>query len=189
MTDQAILLGLRQNDRKTIEYIYKTLSPPITKYVLTNSGTREDGQDVFQYTFIKVLKNLQDGKYNDNNKFEAYFIQIARNTWIDYLRTNKATYYVGDDDHLLERATDSDEDALAQLLLKEKSLDALAQVLKSWDDTDCQRRIIAFHFEDKSTQEIADTEGVERNTLLQRLHKCRKKLFKLVSQQLKPPSI
>ena len=188
MTDQAILSGLRQNDRKTIEYLYKTLSPPIYKYVLTNSGTREDGQDVFQQTFIKVLKNLQDGKYNDNNKFEGYFIQIARNTWIDYLRTNRTTYYVGDDDLLLERATDSDEEAFAQLLLKDNRLDALAHVLKSWADTDCQRRITAFHFEDKSTQEIADNEGVERNALLQRLHKCRKKLFILVSQQIKSPN-
>jgi RNA polymerase sigma factor (sigma-70 family) len=186
MTDQQILEGLRQNDRKTVEYVYKTLAPPIFKHVLTNSGTRDDGKDVFQETFIKVLKNLKEGKYNDNNKFEAYFIRIARNTWIDHLRANN-THFVGDDDFLLERA-DSDEEAFAQLLLKDNRLEALSIVWKTWDDTDCQRRLNAFHFEDKSTQEIANTEGVEQNTLLQQLRRCRQKLFKLVSKQLESPT-
>jgi RNA polymerase sigma factor (sigma-70 family) len=184
MTDQEIIKGLRQNDKKTIEYVYKTLAPPIFKYILKNSGTRTDGDDVFHETFIKVLTNLQNGKYNDNNKFEAYFIQIARNTWIDHLRANKP-YYAGDNDFLLERADEDDDEAFAQLLLKDNRMEALLTVWKTWDDTDCQRRLNAFHFEDKSTQDIANTEGVERNTLLQQLRRCREKLFKLVSRHLK----
>ncbi len=183
MTDKDILEGLRQNDKATIEYVYKTLAPPVFKHVLSNNGSRDDAKDVFQETFIKTLKNIQDGKYSDNNKFEAYFIRIARNTWVDYLRANK-THFVGDDDFLLERAADSDEDALIQLLLHDKRLEALDTVWKTWSDTDCQRRLQAFHFDNKSTQEIADTEGVDRNKLLKRLFDCRKKLFRLVSNQL-----
>jgi RNA polymerase sigma factor (sigma-70 family) len=184
MTDQDIIKGLQQNDRVTITYIYKTLGPPIYKHVLDNRGSRQDGDDVFQETFIKVLRNVQEGKYRDDNKFEAYFIQIARFTWIDQLRGNN-THWVGDDNFLLERADNSEEDALMQLVLRDRRLEALDTVWKSWDDTDCYRRLNAFHYEDKSTQAIARTEGVEQNTLLQQLRRCRQKLFKLVSQELK----
>lgn len=188
MTDQEILKGLRQNDRQTITYVYKTFGPPVLNYVLQNSGSRTDSDDVFQETFIKVLTNLLNGKYNDKNKFEAYFIQIARNTWIDHLRANKPYHSVGDNDFLLERADNDDEAAFAQLLLKDNRMEALLTVWEKWDDTDCQRRLKAFHFEDKSTQEIAKAEGVEQNTLLQQLRRCRQKLFKLVSKQLESPT-
>ena len=162
--------------------MYKTLAPPILKHVLSNSGTRDDGKDVFQETFIKVLKNLKEGKYNDNNRFEAYFIRIARNTWIDHLRERKRP---GD---LPPDPIDPDDGDLTGLLLKDSQLEALSIVWETWNDTDCQRRLKAFHFEDKSTKEIADTEGVEQNTLLQQLRRCRQKLFKLVSKQLESPT-
>lgn len=184
MTDQDIIKGLQQNDRVTTNYIYKTLGPPIYKHVLDNSGSRQDGDDLFHETFIKVLIKVREGKYREENKFEAYFIQIARFTWIDHLR-GKNTRWVGDDDFLLERACESEEEALIQLVLHDNRLDALDVVWKSWDDTECHRRLNAFHYEDKSTKEIADTEGVEQNTLLQQLRRCRLKLFKLVSQKLK----
>lgn len=183
MTDIEILDGFRRNDERTFAYVYKTLGPPIYKYVSVNSGTRDDGKDVFHETFMKVLKNVRDGKYNDNNKFEAYFIQIARYTWINHLRGPK-TFFVGDDNFLLERASESDEEALLHLLLHDSRLEALDVVWQSWDDTDCHRRLNAFHYEDKSTKDIADTEGVEQNTLLQQLRRCRQKLFKLVSKQV-----
>jgi RNA polymerase sigma factor (sigma-70 family) len=184
MTDQDIIKGLQQNDRVTTNYIYKTLGPPIYKHVLDNSGSRQDGDDLFHETYIKVWRNVQAGKYRDDNKFEAYFIQVARFTWIDHLRGNN-THWVGDDNFLLERADNSEEDALMHLVLRDRRLEALDTVWKSWDDTDCHRRLNAFHYEDKSTKEIAHTEGVEQNTLLQQLKRCRQKLFKLVSQELK----
>jgi RNA polymerase sigma factor (sigma-70 family) len=184
MTDQEIINGIRQRDRKISEHVYKTLGPPIFKYVLTNSGTKDDAMDVFQDTFIKVLNKIEQGNYKDENKFEAYFIQIARYTWIDKIRDTKKDPFVSDSDTLLERADEGDEDALMELILHDKRLEVLDIVWQSWDDTDCRRRLNAFHYEDKSTQEIADTEGVSQNTLLQQLRRCRKKLFILIQGKL-----
>jgi RNA polymerase sigma factor (sigma-70 family) len=184
MTDQEIINGIRQNDKKITEHVYETLGPPIFKYVLTNSGTKDDAMDVFHDTFIKVLNKIEQDKYKDENKFEAYFIQIARFTWIDKIRDRKQGPIVGDSDTLLERADEGDEDAIMELILHDKRLEVLDIVWQSWDDTDCRRRLNAYHYEDESTQEIANTEGVERNTILKRLYDCRKKLFKLISKQL-----
>ena len=184
LTDQEIFTGLRQHDRATTEYVYKTLAPPIFKYVLSNSGTREEAKDLFQETYIKVLKRMQEGKYNHQEKFEAYFITIARNTWIDYLRAKKHRPGPSDDDLLLQRADESDEEALLQLLLHDRRLEALHRVWQGWEDSDCRRILQAFHYDNIRTKDIANTEGIPQNTLLQRLFKCRSKLFRLVSKQL-----
>ena len=138
MTDQQIILGLRQNDRQTTEYIYKTMGPSVLRYILSNSGTRDDAKDFFQEAFIKVLMNVRGGKYDSRQKFEGYFMTIAKNTWLDNLRRKKEKYVDDDDDSLLKLADDSDEEALLQLILHDKRLDVLNTVWES--DTWCTPR-------------------------------------------------
>lgn len=184
MTNQEIFQGLSQNDHTTATYVYKTLAPPVFKYVLSNSGNREEAKDLFQETYIKVLKKVQDGKYTNQDKFEAYFLTIARNTWIDHLRSKKKVFTVGDDDFLLQRADESDEESLMHLILHDKRMEALLQVWNTWEDTDCRRILQRFHYENARTKDIALEEDTSQNTLLQRIFKCRSKLFRLVSKQL-----
>jgi RNA polymerase sigma factor (sigma-70 family) len=184
MTEQQIIEGLAQNDRKTTEHVYKTLAPPIFKYVLSNSGTRDEAQDLFQETFIKVLKNIHDGQYNHREKFEAYFLTVARYTWLDQLRVRKSKQWVGDDDLLLRLADENDEEALLELILHDKRLESLLAVWATWEDTLCRRVLQRFHFDNIRTKDIATEEETTQNVILQRLYKCRSKLFRLVQQQI-----
>ena len=184
MNDRQIYMGLRQNDRATTEYVYKTLAPPVFKYVLSNNGSREEAKDLFQETYIKVLHRIQEGKYTDFDKFEAYFITVARNTWIDQLKLKKNKVLVDPGDSLWQRADDSDEDALLQLVLHDRRLEALHTVWDTWTDTECRRILHQFHYEQVRTKDIAAAENVAQNAILQRLFKCRSKLFKLVQKHL-----
>ena len=188
MTDTDIIQGLKRNDNTTTTYLYRTLAPPLFKHVLNNSGNRDDAKDVFQETFIKVLNNVRNDKYTDSNKFEAYFLTIAKNTWIDHLRKRvPSVKNVGNDDFLMDSLlskADESEDDLAQLLVHDHRIEVLMLVWQSWDDTECQTRLKAFHFDNQSTQDIAHTEGVERNTVLKRLYDCRKKLYRIVNRLL-----
>jgi RNA polymerase sigma factor (sigma-70 family) len=184
MTDQEILTGLSQNDATTTTHVYQTLAPPIFKYVLSNSGTRDEAKDLFQETFIRVLKKIQDGRYNHREKFEAYFITVARNTWIDQLRAKKQRPLPTDDEWLWQCADDSDEESLLQLVLRDRRMEALQQVWTAWDDTGCHRILHRFHYDNVRTKDLALEENTSQNTLLQRLYKCRIKLFRLVSRQM-----
>ena len=184
MTDRQIYMGLRQNDRATTEYIYKTLAPPLFKYVLSNNGSREEAKDLFQETFIKVLKRIHNDQYNDLDKFEAYFLTIARNTWIDHLKSKKNKVLVDPDDQLWQRADDSDEEAVLQLVLHDRRMEALHAVWETWEDTICRRMLHQFHYDRTRTKDIAEAENVPQNTILQRLFKCRSKVFRLVQQRL-----
>ena len=186
MTDQQIILGLRQNDRQTTEYIYKTMGPSVLRYILSNSGTRDDAADYFQEAFIKVLLNIRDGKYKSQEKFEGYFMTIAKNTWLDNLKKKKGKHVDDDDNSLLKLADDSDEEALLQLILHDKRLTVLNTVWESdtWQGTECHRILNAQYFEKKRTKSIADTEGVPLGTILPKLATCKKKLFAIVSKLL-----
>lgn len=184
MTNQEILEGLAQNDARVARFIYKTLAPPVYKFVLSNNGTRDEAADLFQETYLRVLKKIQDGHYRPMEKFEAYFLTIARNTWIDHLRAKKKRPFIADETLLLQKADEFDEEALFQLLLHDRRMTALARAWHAWEDTDCRRILQRFHYDNAKTQDIAIEENTSRNTLLQRLFKCRTKLFKIVSLEI-----
>jgi DNA-directed RNA polymerase specialized sigma24 family protein len=103
---------------------------------------------------------------------------------LDHLRALKSKPAPLDYDALLKKADTSDQESLLQLVLHDRRMEALQQVWGSWEDTDCRRILHRFHYEQERTKDIAIAEQISQNTLLQRLYKCRQKLFRLVDRQL-----
>ena len=60
MTDEQILADLIINDRRTWTYIVREFAPPVLAYVRQNSGSAQDGDDIFQETCIKVKLNIEE---------------------------------------------------------------------------------------------------------------------------------
>ncbi len=56
-------------------------------YLLVND--RYLAEDIFQETFIKIINNIQAGKYNHEDKFLPWAMRIARNLSIDTIRSRK----------------------------------------------------------------------------------------------------
>jgi len=56
-------------------------------YLLVND--RYLAEDIFQETFIKIINNIQAGKYNHEDKFLPWAMRIARNLSIDTIRSKK----------------------------------------------------------------------------------------------------
>ena len=46
-------------------------------------------EDLTQETFIKALKTIKAGRYNDEGKFQPWIMRIAHNLAIDHFRRNK----------------------------------------------------------------------------------------------------
>ncbi|NNF01962.1 MAG: RNA polymerase subunit sigma-24, partial [Bacteroidia bacterium] len=55
-------------------------------------------EDVFQDTFIKVIKTLKSGNYKEEGKFLPWVLRIAQNLVIDHFRKNKRMPMVRDTD-------------------------------------------------------------------------------------------
>jgi hypothetical protein len=100
------------------------------------------------------------------------------------LRVRKNKKWVNDDDLLLRMADENDEEALLELILHDKRLETLLSVWKTWEDTVCRRILQRFHFDNIRTKDIANEEKTTQNVILQRLFKCRSKLFQLVKKQI-----
>ncbi|MBP6432217.1 MAG: sigma-70 family RNA polymerase sigma factor [Ferruginibacter sp.] len=86
MTDNDVIYYLKQNDyEKALSTLYKNFNP-VKKYVLANSGTTEDAEDIFQDTLVILYKKTKDSSFQLNSALATYLMGIAKNLWHQELR-------------------------------------------------------------------------------------------------------
>jgi len=57
-------------------------------FIMKRARNKNLAEDIFQETFFKVIRCLKEGRYNEQDKFMAWVMRIARNMLIDHFRYN-----------------------------------------------------------------------------------------------------
>ena len=55
-------------------------------FIMKRARNKDLAEDIFQETFFKVIRCLKEGRYNEEDKFMAWVMRIARNMMIDHFR-------------------------------------------------------------------------------------------------------
>jgi RNA polymerase sigma factor (sigma-70 family) len=92
-SDKAILQGLKKKQERYIRYLYKEFSPMINNFVIHNSGTYEDAEDVFQDALVLLYKRICTGNVCLNCSLKTYFYAICRNIWMKRLSRKQKILY------------------------------------------------------------------------------------------------
>ena len=137
-------------------------------------------EDIFQETFIKVIRTLKMGKYNDEGKFLPWVIRIAQNMVIDHFRKEKRSpTVVSSDGYDIFSVLDfCDDSAESKLSISQRDVD-LKKIIQRLPD-DQKEVLIMRHFCDMSFKEIADVTEVSINTALGRMRYALNNLRKMI---------
>ena len=141
-------------------------------------------EDVFQDTFIKVIKSLRDGKYRDDGKFLSWVVRIAHNLIIDHFRKKKKMNLLSHDeygaDYLFSQNNMSlnVEEGYVQTQIS-KDIRTLIDELPP----DQREVVILRHYIGLSFKEIADFTSVSINTALGRMRYALINLRKLIKER------
>jgi len=126
-------------------------------------------EDLMQEVFVKVVKTVKSGRYNEEGKFLPWVSRIAHNLAIDNFR--KAKRYptiVMEDGSSVFNTLEFSEDSIESRQIKEDTHALLRDLIKELPDS--QREVLMMrHYMQMSFQEIADTTGVSINTALGRM--------------------
>jgi RNA polymerase sigma-70 factor (ECF subfamily) len=140
--------------------------------------------DIFQDTFIKVIKSLLHDKYKDNGKFSCWVMRIAHNLIIDYFRKEKQintisnSNYESDIFNTKKLAVKNREDELIQEQIT-KDVNNLIEYLPD----DQKQVIILRHYAGLSFKEIAEHTNVSINTALGRMRYALINLRKIILEK------
>ncbi len=126
-------------------------------------------EDLLQEAFIKAVKTIKSGRYNEEGKFLPWINRIAHNLAIDYFRKDRRYPTVVLEDgstvfNTLEFAEDSFESAQIRKDTHAKLREMIQELPAAQKEV-----LIMRHYMDMSFQEIADSTNVSINTALGRM--------------------
>lgn len=87
-TDDQLVSGYLDGDKDCMQILVNKHQEYVSSYIYKMTKDKHLTDDVGQETYIKIVKNLEAGKYEGNGKFLAWVLRIAHNLIIDNYRKN-----------------------------------------------------------------------------------------------------
>jgi RNA polymerase sigma factor (sigma-70 family) len=84
--DSELLAGLQSQNEKAIYDVYTRFYPAVEKYVLMNSGSDQDAEDIFQDTVMVLLNYVIKDNFTLTASLKTLVFAIARRLWLKQLR-------------------------------------------------------------------------------------------------------
>lgn len=184
LTDYELVNQYLEGECTSLEELINRHRSRIYTYIYLMVKDQHLAEDIFQDTFIKVIKSLRDGKYRDDGKFLSWVVRIAHNLIIDHFRKKKKMNLLSHDeygaDYLFSQNSTSlnVEDGYVQTQIS-KDIRSLIDELPA----DQREVVILRHFIGLSFKEIADFTSVSINTALGRMRYALINLRKLIKER------
>jgi len=175
---------VNEENRTSIEVLINRHRKKIYTYILLVVKDQHLAEDVFQETFIKVIKSLKEGRYRDNGRFISWVIRIAHNLMIDHFRKEKQLNTISNDSYendLFNSKKFADKTIEEEIVFDQISKDVRRLVHELPED---QREVVILrHYCGMSFKEIAEQTNVSINTALGRMRYALINLRRLIKEK------
>ena len=156
-------------DEKALEVLINRHNQRISSFIYSKVLDRDVTEDIFQDTFIKVIKTLKKGSYSEEGKFLPWVMRIAHNLIIDHFRKNKRMpKFEGSDDFNIFSVIHDDKLNAEKQLIKDQINSDLSSLIEELPD-DQKEVLVMRMYKDMSFKEISENTGVSINTALGRM--------------------
>ena len=175
--DQRILAGIFSNDLNAIIHqLYKQYSGMVIAYIITNQGSQQDGEDVFQEALIAFINLVKSGKFRGEASLQTTFVAIARNIWLNEQKKRKSLDTRG---KLYENARQQEADPSSLLLQREVSQQFLDLMSRLGEP--CRELLTLVYYENLSFKEILEKLHYENEQVIRnKKYKCMKELTDMI---------
>ena len=151
-------------------------------FIYSKVLNRDIAEDVFQDTFIKVIRTLKKGNYNEEGKFLPWVMRIAHNLVIDHFRkTNRMpTFKNTDEFDIFSVIGDGNLNAEKKMIQEQIHTDVRALIEELPEE---QKEVLIMRmYRDMSFKEISENTGVSINTALGRMRYALMNMRKLIEK-------
>jgi RNA polymerase sigma-70 factor (ECF subfamily) len=184
LSDNELVQSYLGGDFSSLEILINRYKDKVFTYILFTVKNHHLAEDIFQDTFIKVVKSLNRGKYTDNGKFASWVTRIAHNLIIDHYRREKNlnTYSNDSNDFDLFNSSKFSDDTIEDMIINEQILNDVRILVDELPDD--QREVVMMrHYLGMSFKEISEQTGVSINTALGRMRYALINLRKIIESK------
>jgi len=183
VTDASLVRDYLDGNENALGALINRHQHRIYSFIFSKVYNRDITEDIFQDTFIKVIRTLKRGKYNEEGKFLPWVMRIAHNLVIDHFRKNKRMpkFDNSGDFNIFSVLSDDDLNAEKQLIKDQIESDVQELIKELPED---QLEVLTMRiYKDMSFKEISERTGVSINTALGRMRYALINLRKIIEKR------
>lgn len=184
LSDRVLLNNYLSGDRSAISELIERHSKRVRSYIGMMVKDDDVADDIFQETFIKAVRVIDEGRYTDSGKFLSWVLRIAHNRVLDHFRREKSNKQINESDAgydvlgTMRFAQPTVEDQMISSQIEE-DVRTLVEMLP-----DEQREVVKLRYYSKlSFAEIAEQTEVSINTALGRMRYALINLRKMIQEK------
>lgn len=183
LTDAELVQAYIKGNKRAIEVIINRYKDKIYTAIYMLVKDQYVAEDIFQDTFLKIIKTIKKGKYSEQGKFLPWAMRVAHNLCMDHFRKVKQQVPV-----TLSDGTDITEllcgygDDPSEKMERSQSHQSIRDLIDQLPED--QKDVIVLRiYADMSFKQIAELTSVSINTALGRMRYGLINLRKMIEDQ------
>ena len=178
--DTELVNNLRSKTRldETIKLIYRNYFDGLSAYVINNSGSRQDAEDVFQETVVNFIDLVQKDKFRGESSVKTFLYSINRHIWLNELkRRNRALAR----EMKYEKEQETSAADINHAIIDREGREQMMNVLDRLGEN-CKKILLMFYYENLSVKEMLERLAYENEQVVRnKKYKCMKSLEQLIA--------
>ena len=183
ISDSDLVKSYIEGDERSLELLIKRHKQRIYNFIYSKVFDRDLTEDIFQDTFIKVIRTLKLGNYNEEGKFVSWVMRIAHNLVIDHFRKNsRIPKFESNNDFDIFSVLKDNEIDVENKMIKDQILIEVKKIINLLPDD--QKEVLVYrYYNELSFKEISKKTGVSINTSLGRMRYALINLRNIIKKQ------
>ena len=182
LPDALLVKKYVEGDENSLTILINRHQSKIFGFIYSKISDRDISNDIFQDTFIKVIKTLKSKSYNEEGKFLPWVMRIAHNLIIDHFRKNKKMPMFRETEEFSIFSIMSDDSLTIENKIIHEQVEIDLKKLIEELPADQKEVLIMRMYQDMSFKEISEVTGVSINTALGRMRYALMNMRKVIDK-------
>src|SRR6478609_2416458 len=180
--DALLVKNYVAGDENALATLITRHQSKIFGFIFSKISDRDISNDIFQDTFIKVIKTLKSESYNEEGKFLPWVMRIAHNLIIDHFRkTKKMPMYRETEEFSIFSIMSDDSLTIENQIIADQVENNIRRLVEELP-LDQKEVLVMRMYQDMSFKEISEITGVSINTALGRMRYAIMNLRKIIDK-------
>ena len=180
--DAILVKNYISGDESALTSLIERHQSKIYGFIYSKVNDRDLSDDIFQDTFIKVIKTLKTKSYNEEGKFLPWVMRIAHNLVVDhYRKSSKMPFHRETEEYSIFNYMSDNAPTIEGRMITDQVEADLSRLLDELPD-DQKEVLVMRMYQDLSFKEIAELTGVSINTALGRMRYAVLNLRKIIDK-------
>jgi RNA polymerase sigma-70 factor (ECF subfamily) len=180
--DALLVKNYVEGNENALSTLIKRHESKIYGFIYSKIADRDISNDIFQDTFIKVIKTLKSNSYNEEGKFLPWVMRISHNLIVDHFRKTKKMpmYRETEEFSIFSVMSDNSLTIEGKMIVDQVEIDLKKLIQELPED---QKEVLVMRmYQDMSFKEISEITGVSINTALGRMRYALMNLRKIIDK-------